>query len=188
MKTAIQYQTKVSDTEIIQRIKQGDDSVWNIVYKKYYKMMEYFVIKNSGNTDNAYDNFQNTMIALFENVSKENFNLTCSLQTYIYQINRNMWLAELKSQKRHPIDIWEDEVIIADTNTKEEEIEKEYRIKKVEAALQELGEKCRQILDLYYYRKNSMKEIAVLLDYTNDNNAKVQKLKCIKQLKKRVYE
>ena len=152
-------------------------------------MMESFVKQNSGSADDAYDNFQNTMVAVFENVHKESFKLTAAFSSYVYQVNRNMWLAELKRQKRSPITIGDDEPIeLEDIDTMNEVIEKECRIKRVEAAITGLGEKCQQLLNLYYFKKNSMKEIAILLNYTNDANAKVQKSKCLKQLRKRVNE
>jgi RNA polymerase sigma factor (sigma-70 family) len=107
--SAIQYKKDIKDEEIIRRIKQNDNRVWEILQVKYYKMLEIFVTKNSGSADDAWDNFQETMAALFVNVSKTNFRLTCAFKTYVYQINRNMWLAELKRQKRRPIRVYDNE-------------------------------------------------------------------------------
>lgn len=187
MKTAIQHKKLIKDEEIIERIKQDDNRIWGYVQTKYFKMLESFVVKNSGTSDDAWDNFQESMAALFVNVSKENFQLTCAFKTYAYQINRNMWLAELKRQKRRPIRIYDDEDIeMADVDTSDEVIEKEGRIKRVEKEIEKLGENCQKMIDLYYRAKKSMKEIAVELGYTNDDNAKSQKAKCIKQLKTRL--
>jgi len=182
--SAIQYKKDIKDEEIIRRIKQNDNRVWEILQVKYYKMLEIFVTKNSGSADDAWDNFQETMAALFVNVSKTNFRLTCAFKTYVYQINRNMWLAELKRQKRRPIRVYDNEDNeFADIDTSDEVVEKEHRIKLIEREIEMLGENCRKIIRLYYYLKKSMKEIALEIGYSNDANAKNQKAKCMKQLK-----
>jgi RNA polymerase sigma factor (sigma-70 family) len=150
-------------------------------------MLEVFVTKNSGSTDDAWDNFQETMAALFVNVSKSNFQLTSALKTYIYQINRNMWLAELKRQKKRPIRIHDNEDSeLAYLDTTNEIIEKELKLKLIENEIFKLGENCQRIIKLYYHLKKSMKEIALEVGYTNSDNAKSQKAKCIKQLKTRL--
>lgn len=184
---AIQYQTELKDDEIIQRIKQNDNRIWEILQVKYYSMLENFILKNSGTSDDAWDNFQETMAALFVNISKSNFRLTSTLKTYIYQINRNMWLAELKRQKKRPIRIYDNEDgDLIDLDITNEVIEKEFKIKLIESEIEKLGESCKKIIRLYYYFKKSMKEIAIEAGYTNANNAKNQKSKCLKQLKSKL--
>jgi len=49
-----------------------------------------------------------------------------------------------------------------------------------------LGDPCRSLLDLFYYKKKSMEEIAVELNYKNAETAKNQKYKCMERLRKMV--
>jgi DNA-directed RNA polymerase specialized sigma subunit len=51
-------------------------------------------------------------------------------------------------------------------------------------SLQKLGENCQRILRLFYFEKKSMEVIAQEMEYTNAENAKNQKYKCLQQLKK----
>ena len=53
-------------------------------------------------------------------------------------------------------------------------------------ALSNLGEPCKTILVQYYYMKQTMQEIAAMFHYTNAENAKNQKYKCLQRLKKLV--
>ena len=183
MKISIKYYKDLNDQEIIRRIKQGDNHVWRILQDKYYDMLELFILKNSGSSDDAWDNFQETMAALFVNVSKTDFKLSCKFKTYIYQINRNIWLAELKKQQKRPIRIYDNEDNdLADLDTSQDLIEKEIKINLIETEIEKLGENCKKIIQLYYYLKKSMKEIAEELGYTNGNNAKNQKAKCMKKI------
>ena len=54
----------------------------------------------------------------------------------------------------------------------------------MEQALQHLGEPCKEFLESYYLRKKNMSEIAKEFGYTNADNAKNQKYKCLMRLKK----
>jgi RNA polymerase sigma factor (sigma-70 family) len=74
----------------------------------------------------------------------------------------------------------EEYVSIEEENTANTEEQEE----KVHAALQQLGDKCRQILTLFFYYKKRMEEIATELSYANADTVKNQKYKCMQQLKR----
>ena len=50
-------------------------------------------------------------------------------------------------------------------------------------SLPKLGEKCQEILNLFYFKEYNLDEITKLMKYDNKNVAKSQKSRCIKQLK-----
>ena len=54
----------------------------------------------------------------------------------------------------------------------------------MEIALNKIGEPCKSLLEAYYLQKKSMPEIADFFGYTNADNAKTQKYKCLVRLKK----
>jgi RNA polymerase sigma factor (sigma-70 family) len=54
----------------------------------------------------------------------------------------------------------------------------------MERAINNLGEPCKSLLEAYYMEKKSMQEIAANFGYTNADNAKNQKYKCLMRLKK----
>jgi RNA polymerase sigma factor (sigma-70 family) len=146
-------------------------------------MCVYFITKNNGNKTDAEDVFQDTMLVLYKNVQQENFELTCSIKTYLYSIIRNLWLKELKKKnKSTSIHDYEKFVKVDDDETVL--VEKNEQLNTIENAMQLLGENCRKILQLFYFEKHNMEQIAVELNYTNADNAKNQKYKCLQQLKK----
>jgi predicted DNA-binding protein YlxM (UPF0122 family) len=58
----------------------------------------------------------------------------------------------------------------------------------MESALQNMGQPCQTILEDYYLHKRSMQEIAEKFGYTNAENAKNQKYKCLMRLKKLFFD
>jgi hypothetical protein len=54
----------------------------------------------------------------------------------------------------------------------------------MEKAMNSLGEPCKSLLQAFYINKQNMQEIAATFGYTNADNAKNQKYKCLIRLKK----
>jgi len=54
----------------------------------------------------------------------------------------------------------------------------------MERALNSLGEPCKSLIEAYYIHKKGMTDIATQFGYTNADNAKNQKYKCLMRLKK----
>ena len=54
----------------------------------------------------------------------------------------------------------------------------------MERALGSLGEPYRSLLEAFYIHKHDVQEIAAAFGYTNADNAKNQKYKCLVRLKK----
>ena len=67
-----------------------------------------------------------------------------------------------------------------------EQINSDYHL--MEQAMQGLGEPCKSLLEAYYLAKKSMVEIADAFGYTNADNAKNQKYKCLLRLKKLFFD
>jgi RNA polymerase sigma-70 factor (ECF subfamily) len=62
----------------------------------------------------------------------------------------------------------------------------ENNLELVSRCFNQLGDPCHSLLDLFYYHKNSMEEIALALNYKNPETAKNQKYKCMERLRKLV--
>ena len=63
-------------------------------------------------------------------------------------------------------------------------LEKEKRLKHMGSSLDALGEPCRSIIEDFYVKDLSMEQISAKFGYTNADNAKNQKYKCLMRLKK----
>jgi DNA-directed RNA polymerase specialized sigma subunit len=62
--------------------------------------------------------------------------------------------------------------------------EKEMQFDQLTKAMDQLGEPCSSLLKAFYQDKKNMQEIAELFRYTNAENAKTQKYKCLTRLRK----
>ena len=67
-------------------------------------------------------------------------------------------------------------------------LKKELDIEKMNACMENLGEPCKTLLKDFYVYKLSMDEISEKFGYTNSDNAKTQKYKCLQRLKRYFFE
>ena len=86
------------EEELLKGLAANDSNAIEAIYRENYGAIQAFIIKNSGNPDDARDIFQESMIVLFEKAKSGSFILSCQLQTYIYSVCRRLWLKKLQKQ------------------------------------------------------------------------------------------
>ncbi len=173
-----------NETLLLKGLAMNDRKAIETIYKENYNMVQALVLKNNGTTDDAKDIFQEAMIVLFEKVRSESLELNCQIKTYIYSVCRRLWLKKLMHQNRFLIaDEAEVNVVSVDEDMEEHERQNTDFLM-MERAIGNLGEPCKSLLEAFYMQKRSMQEIASSFGYTNADNAKNQKYKCLIRLKK----
>ncbi len=176
--------TLEQDKFLLEGIAAEDKDAIEKLYKQHYNMVQTMVIANAGTRDDAADLFQETVIVLFEKVKSGNFELSCLLKTFIYSIARRLWLKKLQQQQRYTTqpDGLEEVVPVEDEIENHLKLDNDFAI--MELAMNKVGEPCKSLLQAYYLQKKHMNVIAQEFGYTNADNAKTQKYKCLVRLKK----
>jgi len=184
LNTAISVRTEITEQKLLEGLALNDRKAIETIYKQHYNMVQSLVLNNSGYPDDARDIFQEAMIVLYEKVRSGSFELNCQLKTYLYSVCRRLWLKRLNQMQRISPEVES----LGETVPVEEELEKHEERNQdflvMEQALNNLGEPCRSLLKAYYLEKKNMVEIAGDFGYTNADNAKNQKYKCLMRLKK----
>ena len=178
-----------TDSQFIDGLRANSNEVLTALYKKYYTIVLKLIVSNNGSQVEAQDVYQETIIVVFENVKKPEFELNCQLQTYIYSIAKRIWLKQLKKNGKTFLFKENEENELADvSNDLNDHFKKEDDILKMNKSMQLLGEPCNTIINDFYILKLSMDKIAEKFGYTNSDNAKTQKYKCLQRLKKYFFE
>ncbi|MEY4316181.1 MAG: polymerase, sigma-E factor [Bacteroidota bacterium] len=86
------YKASLLDRRIIDRIREGDREVLIELYKAHEGMIANHVFQHSGNDDDVKDLMQDTLVAIWQNVRKPQFELSAKLSTYLFAIAKNLWL------------------------------------------------------------------------------------------------
>ena len=172
------------ETLLLKGLAQNDKSAIEAIYRENYAVIQAFILNNNGSVEDARDIFQETMIVLYEKSRLETFSLNCQIKTYVYSVCRRLWLKRLQQLNKFSTQVES----LEETVPVEEEIEEHEKKNNdfilMENAMNKIGEPCKSLLDGYYLQKKSMQEIAEDFGYTNADNAKTQKYKCLVRLKK----
>jgi RNA polymerase sigma factor (sigma-70 family) len=91
---------RISDTNIIEGIKNQDDKTLNWLYENYIQTVKNYVLKNSGTDEDVSDVFQDSIIVLYNQITGEGINLTTDLKGYFFGIARNIWNAQLRKKRK----------------------------------------------------------------------------------------
>jgi len=169
---------------LLKGLANNDAKAIETIYKDNFNMVQSFILNNNGSYDDARDIFQEAMIALYEKAKSESFVLTCQIKTYVYSVCRRLWLKRLQQLGKFVAqnEGLEETVAVEEDLEVHEKRNADFAI--MERAMNSLGEPCKSLLQSYYLQKKGMVEIAAEFGYTNADNAKNQKYKCLVRLKK----
>jgi RNA polymerase sigma factor (sigma-70 family) len=169
---------------LLEGLAASDKKAVETIYQENFNMVQALIINNNGSADDAKDIFQETMIVLYEKVRTGTFELNCQIKTFVYSVSRRLWLKRLQQQNRYTAPGDSMEAVVAVEEDLEAHEQRNAEFEMMEKAINNLGEPCKSLLEAYYLQKQNMQLIAAKFGYTNAENAKNQKYKCLMRLKK----
>jgi len=175
-----------SDDEFVAAIRRGDDRALAQLYRLHFPMISHYVLQNSGTEDEAKDVYQEGIMVFYEKVRDGSLELSCQIKTYLYAVCRRLWLKRLTEKTRFGGSLDDHEPYLetgAEADLVEAE-ERDRRFATMSEALDLIGEPCRSLLEGFYLLDKSMQQLTADFGYTNADNAKNQKYKCLVRLKK----
>ena len=156
------------------------------LYQANFPIVKSFVLLNKGTETDAQDVFQEAIAVAWYNHRTGKFDATKgSFDAYIITIAKNKWIDQLRKNKKMRLDFQEE----FPENIEEESInfvQAEEKIEKLLFTFQQIGDKCKDILQSYYYKKQRLEIIAERFN-TNADVIKTQKSRCLKKLKELMY-
>ncbi|MGG9972379.1 RNA polymerase sigma factor [Ferruginibacter sp. SUN002] len=176
--------TPEQEITLLKGLAQNDRVAIETLYRENYNMVQAFILNNNGSVDDARDIFQETIMVLYEKANSNTFELNCKIKTYVYSVCRRLWLKKLQQLQRYSGQIDSIEEIVPVEEELEEHEKKNNDFILMDAAMSKIGEPCKSLLDAYYLQNKNMQAIAAEFGYTNSDNAKTQKYKCLMRLKK----
>lgn len=156
------------------------------IYNDNFSKVKHYVLQNNGSIDDAYDVFQDAVSIAWYNYKTGKYDSSKgNIDAYIITIAKNKWIDQLRKNKNNTLQYTENLIDYTEENLDNYE-ETENKIKKLLFTFQQIGDKCKEILQLYYYQKQRLEIIAKKFD-TNTNVIKTQKNRCMKKLKELMY-
>lgn len=179
-----------TDESLIKTLRSKNDQEVNEAFKHlfrdYFPSIKNYITANNGTIDDAEDIFQDGLIVLYKKVRNENFELTSALKTYVYSICKYIWFNRVRKKKEVELEEGAD-FLLPDEDQLTILIKTEAG-ELIADLFGELGEECKNLLILFYYKRKKMKEIAQQLQLVSEQVAKNRKSRCLKKLREKVME
>ena len=173
------------NSTIVEQLRSGDHRAALATLYTSFPLVRQLVGQHGGNDADAQDIFQEALLVLYRNAQQPDFELTCAPSTYLYSVARYLWKDVYKKRQRETLLDEPSHLPCTDVRTDlERHQEEQQRQQVLSRLLQQLGDKCKTLLQAYYYQRMSMKEIAQSFGYRSVDSAKTQKYKCIERAKK----
>ncbi len=176
------FKKQPADKEILEKIRKGEDNeVLNYLYKQSLPKIKRYILANSGQEDDAYDVFQEALMAFYRYVKQNKFKEQYDVDGFLYSVSRNLWINKAKKEKKmvHPEHPKEEN---DPADSAEEMMISEERRKTLLQLLEKTGSRCKQLLQLSFFYGMSPSEICEKMGFANENAVKTKKYKCKEKL------
>lgn len=181
----------LSDQDIIQIIRSGDESILSHIYKAYYHKVINHLVRKGAEEDTARDIYQEALTVVWQKVSKSSFVLTCHLSTFLFSIAIRQWLKECerrRSQSKYIgrvkdsflgtySECYENDVSILDKKDRDDMIAKIFAL---------LPKNYKTILSLVYFEQLTTEEIMQRMNLKNDDVVKTLKYKALTRIRQEI--
>lgn len=172
----------MTDQEIVDGISRKDNETFLYLYREFREQILRMVQKNNGNAEDARDVFQEGLVALWTNIAKGKFQIQAQakVSTYLHALCRNIWISKLRKRK---VTYSIEQTPALNIAAEVDDLTSQYdQVKTLEKQFEKLGDSCKKILTLTYFKKASMKEIAAEMAIT-EKTAKNNKYRCMQRLR-----
>jgi RNA polymerase sigma factor (sigma-70 family) len=174
-----------SDSELVEAIREKEmlEPAITQLYRDHAEITRSFIMGKGGTEQDADDIFQETVVSFIDSVQKSKFRQESGIRTFLISISKNLWYNEIRRRQRADTRerLFETDRDQEDSGIHEIIQDRELK-KQLNQLLQDLGDSCRKILEMFYYENLSMKEIVSHLHYENEQVVRNKKYKCLQQL------
>lgn len=169
-----------------QELNSGNMATFQVHYLRYKPDFLRFARNYTRDEEVALDVYHDACIVLFENIkSGKLVTLSSTLKTYLFSIAKHMLITKLRRRGKEIQTDGEVAPVEVDAFYASEEDE---RTDELRHQLRSMGGSCRQILELFYYRRYSIDAIMHAMQYKNENTVKAHKSRCLQKLREKMQK
>ncbi len=177
------------DANLVQYIQQEFPKALDRFYLSHRTEFFKWAEKNFGlDKEHTVDLYQDAIIILYENVRNGKFSYQhASLKTYLFAIGKNLIHSFLRQQQREQTNrsvLHREWTETGENNALPEEFScYQHALDELPSAISQIPERGQRLISLFYFDKQSMKQITSTLGYRNEDVVKSTKLRYLKNLR-----
>jgi RNA polymerase sigma factor (sigma-70 family) len=176
-----------TDAALYEGLRTNQAGAYDWLYTHLYPSYRFWVLTNNGTATDAEDNFQKGLVSFVMNLTtgKYEYRAGAKVTTVIFDYCKKAWLTELDSARIRYRATMPEQIDTPDSYDALDELNRAELVEAVRAALGELREGCRQLMQWFYIDELSLRDIAGQMSM-KESSVKSKRYECTEQLK-RIY-
>ncbi|WP_405413030.1 RNA polymerase sigma factor [Maribacter sp. Asnod1-A12] len=175
----------------LEDLKLGSDILLKRVYEENRSKFLNFARRYNLTEEENIDIYQDAYVIFYDNImSGKVESFTSSISTYLFGIGKYLIFDKMRKNKKTVGSNYELDLVKGDSQAIEEIELEEQSLSKEQELLKRhfnsLGDKCKELLTLFYYRGFTIEEIMQHENYKSENVVKATKSRCMKTLRERI--
>lgn len=154
----------VSDEMLAERVQQGDADAFGTLMERYEAKLKRYGTKFLSNPEDVGDLVQDAFVRAYQNI--QSFDASMRFSPWMYRIAHNEFVSALRKRSRSPVLSVDFDALVShpayDDPAPREREQKDMR-RMIDAGLEKISSKYREVLVLFYLEELSYKEIADVL-------------------------
>ncbi|TXE12757.1 sigma-70 family RNA polymerase sigma factor [Seonamhaeicola algicola] len=171
----------------LKTLLQNSDKAFEKLYVSYKSDFMAFGKTFSIKEEDLIDIYQDTFLSFYENLLNGKITqFTSSIKTYIFSIGKFKIYEYLRKNAKLKIvdEPVNSEITLDNLNLDADVLSEQEQLVKVN--FKKLGKQCQLILELFYLKGKTLKNIQIIENYDNTDVVKSQKSRCLRKLKQLV--
>ena len=159
---------------------RNDPATVRALYARHFPTVRQFVLKNSGTLSDAQDVFQEAVTVLWLQVKEGRFVPDSDPGGFLFRVAKNKWLDVVRSAAHKHMKVVHDQR--AQDPAADVPDDMEDRIVRLRGVYEKLDDKCRTVLDQFYFERKDLATIAAGMG-VEEESIRTIKYRCMMKLR-----
>lgn len=161
-------------------LRRNDPATVRSLYTHHFPSVRQYVLQNSGTTNDAQDVFQEAVTVLWLKVKEGQLVPDSDPGGFLFRVAKNKWLDTVRSAAHKHMKVVHDDRINSVGTDVDDGIEE--RIVRLRGVYDKLDDKCRAVLDQYYFERKDLATIAQNMG-VEEESIRTIKYRCMMKLR-----
>lgn len=161
-------------------LRRNDAGTLRALYKESFPTIRQYVLQNSGTASDAQDVFQEAISVLWLSAKEGRITPGTEPGGFLYRVAKNKWLDVVRSAAHRHMKVVNDQNDLERHGDVVDDIEE--RVVRLQGVYDKLDEKCRIVLDQFYFERKDLATIAQGMG-VEEESIRTIKYRCMMKLR-----
>lgn len=184
VRTALPVEATATDTTAqpvwLSGLLRNDPATVRTLYRTHLPAVKRYVLQNNGTGSDAEDVFQEALMVLWMSVKEGRLVPDSDPGGFLFRVAKNKWLDVVRSAAHKHMRVVHNDQVLGPTSDAPDDIED--RIARLRGVYEKLDDKCRAILDQFYYERKDLATIAASMG-VEEESIRTIKYRCMMKLR-----